>query len=148
MSRSVFLAAVFAGAVSAVGGAFAQGVTADDVVVARVNGAEVYRSDVVLLHSTLPQQYQRMPVDLLFDQLVESLVDRMVVANAARAAGYLEDVKVKRRIALSIEGILHEVFIVREISEGVTEEQLRLVYSETIAKQGGETEVHAPHILL
>ena len=148
MSRSIFRAAILAGAISAAGGALAQSGSADDVVVARVDGTEIYSSDVALLHSTLPQQYRRMPVDLLFDQLVESLVDRVVVANLARGAGLLEDTKIKRRIALSIEGILHETYIVRGIDAAVTDERLRIACSETIAAQGGETEVHARHILL
>ncbi len=57
-----------------------------DPVVARVNGAPVFRSDLEVLRSTLPPQMQQQPPDKLYPQLLQLTVALQLVMQSARKA--------------------------------------------------------------
>ena len=65
----------------------AHGQDAEDGVVATVNGEEIRESDVAMLFSSLPAQYRQSTIDTIYPRLVESLVDRKLLAQAARREG-------------------------------------------------------------
>ena len=131
--------------------AHAQSATTDeqgDPVVAIVNGEQVHRSDVVLYHQSLPQQYRQLPIELLYPQLLESLVQRKYVAQAARALDLHDDGALRKRMAWLEESLLHEAYLDRHVDEALNEERLRDAYDRMIAEREREEEVHARHILV
>ena len=56
-----------------------------DPVVATVNGAKIFRSDVEAARGQLPEQYRNLPMDQLFTPLVNQLVRSKLMAGKARA---------------------------------------------------------------
>jgi peptidyl-prolyl cis-trans isomerase C len=138
----------------AVGPAFAQsadtkGAAPDtDPVVAIVGGEKLYGSEVNLMHQSLPAQYRQLPLQMIYPQLVERLVDRKLLATAAIDAGVKGDKDYKRRAAYAIEALLQEIYVVRKIESVLTEERLRADYEKMIADLPSEDEVKASHILL
>jgi peptidyl-prolyl cis-trans isomerase C len=127
--------------------AFAQK-AADDPVAAVVNGEKIYRSEVKMVLDALPEQYKQMPVAALYPQIVQRLVDRKLLAQAAKKAGYLDKPDVKRRIAIEQEQVLQEAYLYGKIDEALTDARLKAAYDKKMASAAKEEEVHARHILL
>lgn len=120
----------------------------EDALIARVNGDEIYRSDMVLLYEKLPEEYRQIPIEILYPQLVDRLVDRKLLAQAGRRSGLTDDPVVRRRAAFAEDTILQETYLFRHIEETVTEEQLRAAYEEMKAETEEKEQVRARHILL
>ncbi len=119
-----------------------------DPVVARVNGAEVRRSDVMLAIENLPQQYRQLPPEMLFGGVVSQIIDRKLVAQAAEKGKLGEDPVVKQRVASIRERVLQEAYLSREIDKEMTENNLRSRYEKQVKNAPGREEVHARHVLV
>ena len=72
----------------AVSPAFAQ--NDPNEVVARVNGMEVTRDEVATAILKLPAEYQQVPMEVLFEPILQQVIDRKLLAEAATASG-MED---------------------------------------------------------
>ena len=144
--RAAVLALFCAGA----GSALAQtlGSAAEDPVVARVNGAEVRRSDVMLAIENLPQQYRQLPPEMLFGGVVSQIIDRKLVAQAAEKGKLGDDPVVKQRVASIRERVLQEAYLSREIEKEMTDGNLRARYENQVKNAPGREEVHARHVLV
>jgi peptidyl-prolyl cis-trans isomerase C len=119
-----------------------------DDVIATVNGLAVYNSEVAMMYQSLPDQYKRMPMQMLFPQLVDAIIDRKIVAQAAEKEGLLKDPKVARRLTFTRDSILQDMYIGMHVAKTLTEDILLKIYEEEAAKHEAEDEVHARHILL
>jgi peptidyl-prolyl cis-trans isomerase C len=119
-----------------------------DVVVATVDGEPITGSDVTLLFDTLPEQYAQFPMAALYAKLVEQLVNRKLLAMAARKEGVLDKPELKRRLAFLTEGIIEQIYYDKLIKDNVTEEALREAYRKQKSQATGEDEVRARHILV
>ena len=128
--------------------AFAQNNSSDDPVVVTVNGEHIRRSEVVTFHATLPAQYQNVPLDKIFDDLMTNLINRKMIVQAARAEGMNETPEVRRRLSFFLDGLLQELYISREIAAVLTEEHLRASYERMLRLAPPQEEVHARHILV
>ena len=126
----------------------AQAQTAENPVVAIVNGESIYISDMTAFYNSLPQQYRQASMEQLHGQLVEGLVETRLMAQAARAAGMMDDPVVKQRMAFLTNNVLQQTYLDRLIAAEITEERLRAAYQESIAGQSGGEEIRARHILL
>lgn len=132
----------------AVGAAHGQSGDAEDGVVATVNGEEIRGSDVAMLFSSLPAQYRQSTIDTIYPRLVESLVDRKLLAQAARREGLADTAEVKRRLAYFTDETLQNAFFAHRVEAKLTEERLRAAYETMIAARQPDVEVRARHILL
>lgn len=120
----------------------------DDPVVARVNGSEIRRSDVAVAYARLPDQYKQVPVSVIFPQIVQQLVDGELLANAGRADDLQDSDEVKEQMAEFEKVAIQQAYMNRLIAEGISEDELRKAYDETIANTQGPLEVRASHILV
>jgi peptidyl-prolyl cis-trans isomerase C len=121
--------------------------SAEDPLVATVNGEKIYRSEVLETAKSLPAQYQ-LQLEQIFPTLVERIVDFRLLAAAASEAKLEEDAEVKRRMAELRKGVLREVYLERLIAERVTDEVLQGRYQDFIAANPPQPEIKASHILL
>lgn len=121
---------------------------AEDPVVARVNGAEVRRSDVMLAIENLPAQYRQLPPEMLFGGVVSQIIDRKLVAQAAEKGKLGDDPVVKQRVASIRERVLQEAYLSREIEKEMTDNNLRARYEKQVKNAPGREEVHARHVLV
>src|SRR5262249_10932377 len=88
-----------------------QGSSQPDPVVARVNGSEVHRSDVIAARAGLPQQAQQMPFEQLYPLLLDSMVSNLVVAQAGRKAKLADDPEVKTRVVKAQDQIIEDIYL-------------------------------------
>ena len=119
----------------------------EDPVVARANGEEVRRSDVMRLLAQLPAEARSMPPEQLFALGVERAIDRLLVAEAARSEGLGDDPDVRRRLEAAEADVLWEAYLQSRIRQELSETRIRGAYDE-IASAATEDEVKARHILL
>lgn len=147
--RSAVFGLLLAFQMGAAGAALAADGAATDPVVATVNGAPVYKSEVVMAHALLPSQMQAIPIDALFDTLVRLVIDRKLLAAEARVQKMNDDPDVKSRMKLLEEQLLERALMTKIIEKGVTEAVLKKKYEEMVAAlPKGAEEVHARHILV
>jgi peptidyl-prolyl cis-trans isomerase C len=119
-----------------------------DPIVATVDGAPIYRSDVLAVQRTLPAQFQQLPIEVLFPAVVERLIDTRLVVNAGRKDGLATDAEVKRRIAGMEDRVIQEVYVTRQIEAAVTEKAVRERYEQVAKTTPAKEEVSARHILV
>ena len=124
-------------------GAMAQDVTADTVV-ATVGETEITMGEVIIARTQLPPQYSQLPVEALFDGLVEQLIQQQLLADAAgdpstRTAYTLMN---ERRSLLAAE-------VITEIAEtSVTEADVQAAYDARFANAEEIEEFNAAHLLV
>ncbi|MGQ3070697.1 MAG: peptidylprolyl isomerase [Ferrovibrionaceae bacterium] len=122
--------------------------TAGNPVVARVNGAEIRRDDVMKAIETLPAQYRQLPKEVLFDRMRDQLVTAKLIDQAAEKAKLGDDPEVKRQMAEVRERIIQQVYLTRAVEAELTDAVLKKKYDEMIKAQPAKEEVHARHILV
>ena len=120
----------------------------DDPIIASVNGIPIYESDVGMLYQSLPEQYKRMQIQMIYGQLVSAIIDRKIIAQAAIKDGLEKEDQVQKRIRFYLEGVLQDRYLSLKVEKEMTEEKLRKIYDEMSAKQTPGDEVHARHILV
>ncbi|MEE2997533.1 MAG: peptidylprolyl isomerase [Pseudomonadota bacterium] len=124
------------------------GVSANDPVVATVNGVEILRSDVYAARAQLPEQYRKLPMDKVFTPLVNQLVSSKLMAAKAKEENLNESRGFKKRMLLIEDRLLGEALLNKVIGERVTDEVLQAKYEESLGKFPSKEEVRARHILV
>jgi peptidyl-prolyl cis-trans isomerase C len=120
----------------------------DDPVVARVNGHELHRSDVAAAQRSLPAQYQQVPLEQIYPQLLDQLVSGMLIAEAGRKAKLADDPEVKKKAARIEDRVIQEVYTNRAVEAAATDAKLHEQYEKLLKEQPGKEEVSARHILV
>ncbi|ALG88910.1 peptidylprolyl isomerase [Actibacterium sp. EMB200-NS6] len=114
-------------------------------VVATVGETEITLGEMIMMASQLPQEYQALPDDVLFDALLDELVRQTAVANTLDGA-----VPEIARIALLNErrAILASAAMNEIATAAVTDEAITDAYQAQYASAEPETEYNASHILV
>jgi peptidyl-prolyl cis-trans isomerase C len=121
----------------------APAVTADTVV-ATVNGTDITVGHMLVLRARLPQQYQALPPEALYDGILEQLIQQELLRSQGEELS-----RVGRLMLDNEERTLIAVQAAERIAaEKVTEEAIRTAYDESYAKQEPATEYNAAHILV
>ena len=120
---------------------------AENPVVARVGDSEIRQSDVALAYSRLPERFRQVPINVIFPQIVQQLVDGELLAVAGRADDLQKDPQVLEQMAEFEKVAIQQVYMNRLIAKGISEDELQKVYDETIGKTEGPLEVRASHII-
>ena len=121
--------------------------SADDPLVATVNGEQVFRSEVLENAKTLPAQYQAQ-LEQIFPALVDRMIDFRLLAAAAEAAKLTEDEEVVSRMEELRKNVVREVYMERAVESRITDEALKGEYETYLAANPPQPEVNARHILL
>ena len=121
---------------------------AGDPVVAVVNGASIYRSDVDAAHAELPPQYRSAPLEAIYEPLLDILVNTKLAAAEARRRGFHEEESVKHRLARIEDRTLERALLARHIEEASSEAALRERYAKLVEETRSRVEVRARHILV
>ena len=120
-----------------------------DPVVAVVNGKQIKKSDVEAVYATLPEQYRQMPLEQIFDPLVEQVVTSQLLLAKAEQEKVADNPEVEAQLERARENVLRDAVVKAAIDKGVTEEKLRAAY-EAMKSQPGFAfeETRAAHILV
>lgn len=119
-----------------------------DTVVARVNGEEVKLAEVMRAVGQLPPQVQQMPLDMLFQPLLDQIISQKLVS----AAGYKEKLdqspEVKDELKRAEERAVQRAYIQQQVHARITPEALEEQYKQYLAENPAQEEVKASHILV
>ncbi len=126
----------------------AKPVAAKDPVVARVNGFDIYRSDIEEALRNLPPQARQQPLEKLYNGVLDNMIATTLVAQAARRAKLQDDPDVKRRLALIQDQMMAQLYFDRLIDKSINEQKLKAEYDKYIKTAPPREEVNARHILL
>lgn len=119
-----------------------------DPVVARINGTELHRSDVIEAIRGLPPQVQQQPIERLYPALLDQMVGTVLVSQAGRKQKLQDDPEVKKRLALIQDQLIADAYVQKLLQKQVTEPKLRARYDKFIKDAPPREEVHARHILV
>ena len=102
-----------------------------DTVVATVNGEDITLGHLILARAALPQQYQQVEDQVLYDAILDQLIQQNLLREA------LGD-EMPRQIALTLENekrsLLAATMIDRLTAEAVTDEALQAAYDAQAEK--------------
>jgi peptidyl-prolyl cis-trans isomerase C len=116
-----------------------------DTVVAVVNGTDITIGHMIAARAALPQQYQSLPDDVLFNGVLEQLIQQTALAQSAEGKETKADL-------LTIENqkrtYLSAIILDTTAKAAVTDEALKALYDEKYAKAAPGKEYNAAHILL
>ena len=126
------------------GMAHAEGHQNAETVVATVNGTEITLGHMIVLKQRLPAQYQQLPPDVLFDGILDQLVQQTLLGEN------VEELSTGAQMTLDNETrALKAADEIRRIAEtGVTDEALQTAYEEAFGAIEPEPEYNASHILV
>lgn len=119
--------------------------TAADTVVATVNGTEITLGHMILMRSSLPQQYSQLPDDVLFEGVLDQLVNQTVLMQSYEGA--MPD-RVRTALENEERSLLAAEAIQATVDSALSEEVLRAVYEEQYAGATPGKEYNAAHILV
>ncbi len=117
-------------------------------VVAKVNGADVTRSEVLEFITTLPEQVRQMPLQNLFPMARDQVVNNKLVTEKTQAANLANDPEVQKQLEQAKVQIERNVYIEREVAAKVNDAELQKAYNELKAELAKVEEVKARHILV
>ncbi|MFZ1725766.1 MAG: peptidylprolyl isomerase [Albidovulum sp.] len=116
-----------------------------DTVVATVNGHEITLGHMIATRESLPAQYQELDDTVLFDGILEQLIQQTALAEVEEAA-------LTKRDLLALENqrrtYLAGVVLDTTASAAVTEDALNAAYNEKYSSAAPGKEFHAAHILV
>jgi peptidyl-prolyl cis-trans isomerase C len=121
---------------------------ADDPVVARVNGSEIRRSDVMRTIANLPPQVQQMPVQMIYPAIIDQIVNGKLVAQAGYAQNLQNDPTAAERLKRAEERIVQELYLSRAVEQRITDDKLQEAYKRYKEENPPQDEVKASHILV
>ena len=145
-----FLAATAVSAlmVFSAGASFAQDEVTADTVLATVNGTEITLGHVIVLRSQLPQEYQGLPDDVLFEGIIAQLIEQTLLADYAEA----NVADIPREVGLAIDNERRALYAAVQIEEvagrEISDEEIQAAYDENFGNVAPEPEFNASHILV
>ncbi|MFT7592854.1 MAG: peptidyl-prolyl cis-trans isomerase C [Paracoccaceae bacterium] len=116
-----------------------------DTVVARINGEEITLGHMIIAHATLPQQYQQLPPAVLYNAILDQLVQQTALKQSRTD-------EVPRQVTLSLENerrsLLAADVIEKIMANAAKDGDVQSAYDAKYADGFGEDEYHAAHILV
>lgn len=116
-------------------------------VVARINGVDVTRQQVLDSATDLPDQV-RAQIDQVFPQLVKRYIGLQLLADKGRADNLAEDPEVKKLVTEAENQAIRQVYVTRYLDQQVTDAAIQARYDQLLKENPPPEEVRAAHILV
>lgn len=115
------------------------------LVVATVNGQEITLGHMIVMASQLPEQYQALPDDVLYDAVLDQLINQSAAADSVK-----DDLSTHSVLALENEerAFLASEALSRAAEAGVSEEAINEAYALQYEAADPVKEYNASHILV
>lgn len=121
----------------------------DDPIVAIVDTTEFRLSDLQESYLDLPEQFRQMPIEAIFDPLLDRLIDGHLLLQAAEAADIAAEPEVQGAIERARADVLRQTMIERAVAKATDDGALATAYAELQAEPDFAVEqVTARHILV
>jgi len=119
-----------------------------DPVVARVNGEELHRSDVMRELQMAGPQMQQLPPQMIYPQILQKMIATKVVSQKAYADGMQNDKEVKDRVKELEAQVVAEAYVHKAVEPKITDAKIKERYDQLSSKFKPQDEVRARHILV
>jgi peptidyl-prolyl cis-trans isomerase C len=123
-------------------------VTPGNPVVAKVDGKDITRMDVLNFVQTLSPQVRQMPLEQLFPMAVDQLVNTQIIIEKTKGINLDSDPEVQKQLAAAKEQIERSVYIQKEVEKKVTDGKIKDAYDKYVKAFPDVQEVKARHILV
>jgi peptidyl-prolyl cis-trans isomerase C len=120
----------------------------DDPIVAKANGKEFKRSDLLALVQQLGPEVQQIPMASIYPQLLDRLIQAHLVTEAGYKAKLQDSGDVKKQMKLAEEQIVQQAWLRGEIDKRLTSDKLKVAYDKWMKENPPQEEVRARHILV
>ena len=117
-------------------------------VVARVNGHDITVREIEIAADDLGGQLPDIPANMRYPFIVEYLIERHLLAQAAVAEGVADSDEYKQRLAFYQAKALRDAYFADKLRPLVTEQDVQAAYDQEAAKVKTELRARARHILL
>ncbi len=114
-------------------------------ILATVDGKEITLGHVIGLRADLPEQYNQFPDELLFQAIIDQLIQQTLLMNSLDGNIPLRS---EIRIENETRGILASEVTRQIVSQEPEEDDLRTLYDAVYPAEADETEYRAAHILV
>ena len=122
---------------------WAEGETAATVV-ATVNGKEITLGQMIALRENLPEQYQALPDDVLFNAILDQLIQQEALAQSVTEPTARDQANMVNEQRSYLSGVVIEGVV----RSAVTDEALQAAYDAKFKDAAPQTEYNAAHILV
>ena len=119
-----------------------------DKIVAKINGSKLYLSDIDKARKILSLKAQKFPLEIVYDFLLDDLINRRLIIEAAQKHGIGKEKGIRLKIKEFEENILSQAFMARSINNEVSLDQLKSKYNDYVKLNSGVEEIRARHILV
>lgn len=118
--------------------------TTADTVIATVGETEITLGEMIIARAQLPQQYQSLPADVLFDGVLEQLIQQQLLADAVET--------VPARVEYALRNERRSLLAGEQIDAlsmaSMTDEAVQTAYDARYENTESETEYNAAHLLV
>lgn len=115
-----------------------------NTVIATVNGTDITLGRVIALRESLPENFQALDDQTLFDAISEQLIQQELLAQTVTGLTARDDANIANARLAYLAGVAMN----RIADDGTGEEALRAAYEEHIGNMEPATEYRAAHILV
>lgn len=116
-------------------------------VVARINGADVTRQEVIDSATDLPEQI-RQQIDMVFPQLLNRYIGLKLLGDKGKADNLAQDPEVQKLMSEYETQAIRQVYVTRYLNEQVTDDAIKARYEQKLKDNPPPEEVRAAHILV
>jgi len=115
-----------------------------NTVVASVNGSDITLGQLIMLRSQLPENYQQLPDDVVFNGLIEQLINQQLLGDTLEVQPNRIDIALTNELrSLRAGEVMNNIR-----QAGVSEDALQAAYDARFADVEPNSEFNASHILL
>jgi len=114
-------------------------------VLATVNGTDITLGHLIAMRAMLPAQYQELPDGVLYNGMLDQLIQQEVVADSLRGS---EDARTKLTMENEDRAFLASVAIDAIAFDTIADADVQALYDANFADAGGDLEWNASHILV
>ncbi len=119
-----------------------------DMVVATVNGVKITLSDMQDVKQMTNPQIAALPMNAVFEPLLDNLINTQVVAQAAKEAKIQDSAESKKMMKSLENQILMQLYLKQQAQKMQTKAKLTEMYEQYKRNNPPQEEMSAAHILL
>jgi peptidyl-prolyl cis-trans isomerase C len=117
-------------------------------VVATIDGEDISLNLVIAMMRQLPPQYRDQPFDVLYDPVLDDIIDTRLAAREAKRSGVADDPLIQELAQRAYDRVMAEAWISINIQQQITDDMVDARYAELINNTSAREEISARHILV
>jgi peptidyl-prolyl cis-trans isomerase C len=122
--------------------------SADDAVIAKINGVDIKQSDLDFAASELGFQLANVPPEHRRRMLLQFVVENELMAEAAVKAGLDSGQSFEERLKYHRRRALRDAYFDKNVRNAVSEDEAKKIYDAKMKEIKPEDEIHVRHILV